>query len=173
MLMLRLLWVMSAQPIEVPPNLDSAIAASKFIHGAPAHGTPGPWVLTGFRLGRDALQRVGLQRSQAFEIEVVHRTLMQVRYTCMVDGVMAATGVSPGKMNVSLESVPSEDDMETVVTHRKTGRQWVYRMLPAFRDKIRSIDYAQFPQTAKWLESVPFQDMFIVTSTTLSPSKSP
>jgi uncharacterized GH25 family protein len=143
-------------------DTESPIAATRLIHGSPSHGVPGPWALAGYRIGAHALKRLGLGREQAFEIEVIHRAVPSVRYTCMADGVMAATGVSPGKMNVSIEKVSAEDEIEMAVTHRKTKRQLVYRLTPTFRDRFRETDFADFPRAATALEATGDAEIFSV-----------
>lgn len=156
-----LLLVLSAVPAKALDPADP-IAASRFIHGAPDHGVPGPWVLSGFRIGADALKRLGLTRAQSFELDVVHRAVPQVRYTCMADGLMASTGASPGKLNLTLEKVPTEDELETVITHKRTKRQLVYRLKKEFRDQIRETDYADFPKAAKLVAATKDGDLFTV-----------
>jgi len=161
-MVLMLFSFLLAQPDAGESTWSKAIAETQFVHGSPSHGVPGPWALTGYRIGEDALARLGLTRVQAFELNVLHRAVPNVRYTCMVDGVAAATGASLGKMNLPLESVSSEQDMQTIITHKKTGRRLVYTLRAAFRDKIRPVDYGDFPKNAKWLETVPVKDMFEV-----------
>jgi formylmethanofuran dehydrogenase subunit E len=156
-----LLALLSAAPTGVPAKTDP-IAASRFIHGAPAHGVPGPWVLSGYRVGAHALKRLGLTREQAFELEVVHRAVPEVRYACMADGLMASTGASPGKLNLSMENVDTEDELETIVTHKKTGLQLVYRLKKELRDRIRETDYADFPRAAKMLAALKDDALFTV-----------
>lgn len=154
----------------LPERIDP-VAATRFIHGSPPHGVPGPWALSGFRIGANALKRFGLAPAQSWELDVVHRAVPNVRYTCMADGVMASTGVSPGKMNLSVEKVATEDEIETVVTHKKSGKQLVYRLKKSFRDRIRDVDYAQFPEAAKKLESTTDDEMFTVEERAPAASK--
>jgi hypothetical protein len=149
-----------------PAPAPRAVEATRFIHGSPAHGVPGPWALSGFRIGADALRRLGLTREQAFELEVVHRAVPQVQYTCMADGLMAATGASPGKMNLSVEKVKEESEIETVITHCRTGRQLVYRLKRAWRDTIRGVPYADFPKAALRLEATADAEVFTVEERT-------
>jgi hypothetical protein len=159
-----------AVPVSAPPAASTtnrtaeseAVRDTRFVHGSPPNGVPGPWALSGWRIGANALKRLGITREQAWEIEVVHRTVFEVRYTCMADGLMASTGVSPGKMNLSLEKVANEDQLETVITHKKSGRRLIYRLTQAFRDRIRDIDYADFPKAAKTLEGLKDEEIFTV-----------
>ena len=109
--------------------------------------------------------RAKLTREQAWELKVTHRSQQEVRYTCMADGLMAATGVSPGKMNLVMQPASSEDQLETVIEHLPTHTVLVYRLKPAFRDLIRPIDYADFPKAARLVEQTPDDQLFTVEVT--------
>lgn len=149
-----------------PAPMD-AVTATRFVHGSPPHGVPGPWALSGYRIGANALKRLGLTREQSFELDVVHRSEPSIRYTCMADGLMASTGASPGKLNVKLENVGSEDELVTIVTHARSKRALTYRLTKTFRDRIREVPYADFPKAAKALEKLSDAEVFTVEETTL------
>ena len=164
--------VVEAQPGETkavegkaaePKPVDTdATRDVRFVHGAPAHGVPGPWAMAGYRIGKNALERLGITRERSWEIVVTHRCPSKVQYTCMLDGLLAATGASPGKMNLVHETAADEDSLETVVVHTPTNRQLVYRLKKELRDKIRPIDYAEFPAAEKMLESLKDDEIFEV-----------
>lgn len=158
---LALVVALAAAPVPM-----DAVSATRFVHGAPPHGVPGPWALSGYRIGANALKKLGLTREQSFELDVVHRSEPSIRYTCMADGLMASTGASPGKLNVKLENVGSEDELVTVVTHAKSKRVLTYRLTKAFRDRIREVPYAEFPKAAKELEKLSDAELFTVEETT-------
>src|SRR3954447_14031898 len=61
------------------------------------HGASGPWAVVGYRMGERALKDLGLHR-HSFSLMVVHRCPAQVQYSCVADGLQAATGASPGKL---------------------------------------------------------------------------
>lgn len=138
------------------------ISATRFVHGSPEHGYPGPWALAGFRIGEDALHRLGLRREDAFQLDVVHYAVPEVRYTCVADGVTAATGVSVGKMNLRLEKVTREGELHTVVTDKKSGRQLIYRLIPSFRDRMRDVPFSDFPKAAQELAAMKNEEIFTV-----------
>lgn len=146
---------------------SEAVAATRFVHGAPPHGVPGPWALCGFRMGAHALKHWGLTRERSFELTIEHRSPQSVRYTCMADGVMAATGASPGKLNLALKKVATEDELETVITHKKSKRQLIFRLTRKARDHMRDIDYADFPGAATWLEAQSDEALFTVVEKAL------
>ena len=82
------------------PAVAACLARVKEVHGA-----AGPWAVAGYRIGERALKELGLPR-HSHKLEVVHRCPMQVQYSCMADGLSAATGASPGKLNLRLEESP-------------------------------------------------------------------
>lgn len=163
---LALVVLLSASPDAGAPF--DAVAAARLVHGSPPHGVPGPWVLGGTRIGADALKRLGLTREQSFELSVVHRAVPSVQFACVADGVMASTGVSPGKLNLSVESVSSEDELATVVTHAKSKRVLTYRLTKSFRDRMRDVPYAEFPKAAKALEKLADAEVFTVEESALA-----
>ena len=98
------------------------------------HGTAGPWVVAGYRIGERALKDLGLPR-QSHDLEVVHHCPLQVQYSCMADGLSAATGASPGKLNLRIEeALPS--GLKTLVRDRQRGRSLTFTLTPEF---VRSV----------------------------------
>jgi formylmethanofuran dehydrogenase subunit E len=69
------------------------------------------------------------------DLEVIHRCPLQVQYSCMADGLSAATGASPGKLNLRIEESPVNGLM-TVVRDRGKGHGLTFTLKPEF---IRSI----------------------------------
>jgi hypothetical protein len=148
-----------------------AEAEVRFVHGAPPHGTPGPWALCAWRIGVDALARLGAARERAWELDVVLRAPREVRYACMLDGLLAATGASPGKLGLRLEPVEGEAALQALVTHRPSGRTLTYTLPAAVRDAIREVDYADFPAAAAWLEARGPEELFECAETKVAPGK--
>lgn len=132
------------------------------VHGAPAHGVPGPWALAGWRIGKDALERLGASRRQPWALLVTHRSPREVGYTCMLDGLQAATGASPGKMNLLHEAI--EDGLETVIVDRRSGRTLTYRLAPEFEARFGDVDHADFPAAAFSLDALPDEAVFTVVA---------
>ena len=73
------------------------------------HGAAGPWAVAGYRIGARALKDLNLPR-HAFPILVVHRAPAEVRFSCVADGLQAATGASPGKLNLRVEGSGGRGD---------------------------------------------------------------
>ena len=95
------------------PAVAACLARVKEVHGA-----AGPWAVAGYRIGERALKELGLAR-HSHELDVVHRCPMQVQYSCMADGLQAATGASSGKLNLHIEEA-TVDGLQTVVRNRST-----------------------------------------------------
>lgn len=135
-----------------------------YVHGAPPHGVPGPWVILGYRAGQEAVRRLGIDRSHAWDVRVVHAAPPRVQYTCMLDGLTAATGASSGKLNLILRPVDTESEIETIVSRRIGGETRSLRITYplSIRDHIRDVDYADFPQWADRLDSMPDEQLFRV-----------
>ena len=104
------------------------------------HGGAGPWAVVGYRIGERALRDLDLPR-QSFALLVVHRSPAEVQYSCVADGLQAATGASAGKLNLKLETVEAEQ-LETVVEDRRSGRRLRFRIKPALADTILNIPMA-------------------------------
>src|SRR5262245_60753257 len=73
---------------EPPSGVDADLAEVARIHGG-----SGPWAVAGFRMGRHALKKLGLEK-HSFDLEVVHHSPQKVQFSCMADGAAAATGAS-------------------------------------------------------------------------------
>jgi formylmethanofuran dehydrogenase subunit E len=103
---------------------------------AAVHGAPGPWAVAGYRMGRYALGKLGLERG-TFDLEVSHRTPRQVMFSCIADGAAAATGASAGKLNlVMLDGTESE----LATTYRQKSKDRVVTLRPTASFRARYAD---------------------------------
>lgn len=113
-------------------DADHALAAVTHIHGG-----AGPWAAAGYRMGKLALELLGVARG-SFDLEVIHFTPRQVQYSCIVDGAIAATGASLGKLNVALaDALPS--DTRTLYRRRSTGAELTLRVTAAFAARFSNV----------------------------------
>lgn len=103
------------------------------------HGHLGPWAVIGYRVGERALKESGLPRSTK-DLVVVHYCPEAVQYTCMLDGLHAATGASIGKLTLKHEVVPA-DQLHTVVVDRKHGRRYQFTVNPQLVSSILNLDH--------------------------------
>lgn len=104
---------------------DPAIERVSLIHG----GT-GPFAIAGYRMGVAALRQLKTNRGN-FQLEVVHYSPRVVQWSCIIDGLQAATGASLGKLNLRLEE-STPDHVYSIIRNRKTGQQVKVRLTPAF-----------------------------------------
>ena len=103
------------------------------------HGAPGPWAVAGYRMSEHALAKLGLERG-SFDLQIVHWTPNEVRYSCIADGAAAHSGASLGKLNLSLVET-SADNVLTIYRDKKTGKSLALRPTASFRQR-----YADTPR---------------------------
>jgi formylmethanofuran dehydrogenase subunit E len=130
------------------------------------HGAAGPWAVAGYRIGERGLKELGLRR-HSFAMRVVHHCPAQVQYSCIADGLQAATGASPGKLNLKVEEAPA-DRLRTVVEDRKTGRQLIFTLRPEFVNSIRDLPGNQLEQAGRRVAALPDDAIFQVEEKRIS-----
>lgn len=95
-----------------------------------------PAAVAGYRLGHAALKALNLERGSS-DLLVVHRCTPEPGYAATADGLQAATGASPGRMNMQLEEATTPDRVEALILNRETGRWLVGRLTPMFLELVR------------------------------------
>jgi formylmethanofuran dehydrogenase subunit E len=125
---------------------------------ATIHGGAGPWAVAGYRMGRYALARLGLER-QSFDLEVTHRTPEEVQFSCIADGASAATGASVGKLN--LHVVPgTEADVATTYRRKSTGESVTLRPSRAFAERFRDVPRERLAEAGRQVLALPDAEVF-------------
>ena len=137
------------------PSSAAALDQVAFIHG----GT-GPFAVAGYRIGERALKALNVSRG-TFSLEVIHKTPNEVQWSCVADGVQAATGVSIGKLNLKLESV-SRDAVETIVRDRASGRTIVFRLKPQFVKRYLDLSHEKLEAAGREVLSLSDEQIFSV-----------
>lgn len=134
------------------------------------HQFPSPFELLAIEIrtvletiGERALKELGLPR-YSFALDVVHYAPAQVQYSCVADGVQAATGASPGKLNLHVEEATA-DQLCTVISDRKTGRVLTFTLHPAFIRSIKDLPHGRFEAEARRIASLPDDAIFEITKT--------
>lgn len=94
------------------------------------HGGAGPFAVAGYRMGDAALRMLKLRRG-SFDIEVIHHAPREVQWSCIIDGLQAATGASLGKLNLKLVEAPRAN-LHSIVRNRKTGETVKLHLTPSF-----------------------------------------
>jgi formylmethanofuran dehydrogenase subunit E len=136
-------------------DVDAKVAMVAFVHGG-----AGPWAVAGFRMGEFALHELGLPRG-SFDLEVIHHTPHQVRYSCMADGEAAATGASLGKLNLTLaDAAPAET--HTVFRRRSTGQAVDLRFTAAFAARYLDVPRDRLAEAGREVMVLRDADIFEV-----------
>jgi formylmethanofuran dehydrogenase subunit E len=126
-----------------------------------AHGAAGPWAVAGYRIGERALKDLGLPR-HSHNLEVVHYCPLQVQYSCMADGLSAATGASPGKLNLRIEET-TVTGLKTRVGDRERGRGLTYTLTPEFIRSIANLPLDRLEAAGRRVALLPDEAIFTVT----------
>jgi formylmethanofuran dehydrogenase subunit E len=126
-----------------------------------AHGAAGPWAVAGYRIGERALKDLGLPR-HSHDLEVVHRCPLEVQYSCMADGLSAATGASPGKLNLRIEESPV-NGLKTLVRYRERGRSLTFTLKPEFVRSIANLPLDRLESEGRRVASLPDEAIFDVS----------
>jgi formylmethanofuran dehydrogenase subunit E len=143
------------------PAPDAAEIADCLTRVREIHGAAGAWAVAGFRIGDRALKDLSLPR-HSFSLLVVHHAPAQVQYSCIADGLQAATGASAGKLNLKVEEVPLEQ-LSTTVEDRKTGRRLTFTLRPEFIRSIKDLPGGRAVEEGKRVASLPDDQIFVVT----------
>jgi formylmethanofuran dehydrogenase subunit E len=137
------------------PSVAACLARVKDVHGA-----TGPWAVAGYRIGERALKELGLPR-QSHALEVVHRCPAEVQFSCIADGVQAATGASPGKLNLRIETA-SRADLRTVIRDKKSGRTLTFTLKPEFARSISDRPPGHLEAEGRRVAELPDDVIFVI-----------
>ncbi|MGC8642787.1 MAG: formylmethanofuran dehydrogenase subunit E family protein [Isosphaeraceae bacterium] len=125
------------------------------------HGHLGPWAVIGYRVGERALKESGLPRSTK-DLVVVHYCPEAVQYTCMLDGLHAATGASIGKLTLQHKVVPA-DQLHTIVVDGKHCRRFQFTVNPELVSSILNLDHEHQISEARRVAGLADEKLFRVT----------
>lgn len=104
---------------------------------AQIHGDAGAWAVAGYRMGEHALKTLGLKRG-TFGLTVEHQSPKEVRYSCIADGVQAATGASLGRLQLSWKEAKAAA-LVTVFTDKASGKSVKLKPTAAFMKKYMEV----------------------------------
>lgn len=136
------------------PSLDA-----RTVHGAPPHGIPNPWTVVGQRIGEDALRRLGSSRDDGWQLVVTLRS--PAAALPALDGLLVATGASPGKGNLLREEAAGT--VTVVVAHRPSGRVLTYQVAPAVLARLGPVASSEFPRATGAMLAVRVEELFSAT----------
>jgi len=122
------------------------------------HGATGPFAIAGYRMGFAALRELKLRRG-SFDLEVIHHAPREVQWSCIIDGLQAATGASLGKLNLTL-APSTANNVYSIVRNRKTGQAFRIELTPAFIKQHMNIPSEKLSTVGAQLADVPEDQIF-------------
>jgi formylmethanofuran dehydrogenase subunit E len=103
--------------------------------GARVHGAFGAFIPVGIRIGLNARERL---KADPRGLTVIYYNGEKPPCPCIADGVMLATGASPGQgtLQISSEKAPPGSMAVIVIRNRKTGEGFRYTIADEWLPKI-------------------------------------
>lgn len=136
------------------------------------HGVAGPFAVAGYRMGRRAMDELGLLKG-SFTLEVRHRAPAEVQWSCVVDGLQAATGASLGKLNLSLTQIADPKQVQSVVINRQTGERITFTLSDAFLKRFFNVPVPNLSAAGQEAIKLKDEEIFRVEALDKKPSGSP
>lgn len=143
-------------PTSSAKDRNAALAKVAAIHGA-----AGPFAVIGYRIGQRALVMLATPYG-SFDLDVVHRTPLEVQYSCVADGVQAATGASVGKLNLHIQEATVRQ-METIVRNKATGQGVVFRITPEAMSRFLNLPHARLEAAGRDVLDLSDDQLFSAT----------
>lgn len=123
------------------------------------HGGTGPFAVAGYRMGARAMLELELLRG-SFDWNVEHDSLPEVRWSCIADGIQAATGASVGKLTLTLIQVKEQKQVQSIIVNKKTGEKIIFRLTDSFLKKYYDTPYEQLNQMGRAVMDLKDEDIF-------------
>lgn len=141
LLLVACAWHPAAQHVHTPaPPQSSSPSPSNqpddwVALGTRIHGGFGSYVALGIRIGLDALADLNVSRG---DIDVTLVDGPETRCPCIADGLLLATGATPGRATLHIDVGKAPPGVVGIVTvrHQKTHRTMRYTVLPATRARL-------------------------------------
>jgi formylmethanofuran dehydrogenase subunit E len=121
----------------VPATVHAETKDEWITLGARIHGAFGPFIPVGIRIGLDAADKL---QADPRGLAVTYYNGAKPPCPCVADGVMIATGASPGQgtLQISPEKAPDGMMAVIVIRNRKTGEGLRYAISNEWLPKILS-----------------------------------
>ncbi len=132
---------------------DPAIERVSLIHG----GT-GPFAIAGYRMGEAALRQLKTNRGN-FQLEVIHYAPQEVQWSCIIDGLQAATGTSVGKLNLRMEP-STADQVYSIIRNRKTGAEVKLQLTSEFIQQNLNLKNEELAAAGARVTAIPEEKIF-------------
>jgi formylmethanofuran dehydrogenase subunit E len=132
--------------------------------GARVHGAFGAFIPVGIRIGLDAKERL---KAEPRGLAVVYTNGEKPPCPCIADGVMLATGASPGQgtLQIAPDKAPPGTMAIIVIRNRKTGEGLKYTIADAWLPKI--LAWNKSDPAGRYDAAMSAQDLF--TSENVTP----
>jgi formylmethanofuran dehydrogenase subunit E len=125
--------------------------------GARVHGAFGAFIPVGIRIGLDARERL---KADARGLSVVYYSGDKPPCPCVADGVMLATGASPGQgtLQISLEKAAPGSMAVIIIRNRKTGDGLKYVIADEWLPKI--LDWNKSDSASRYDSAMSAEGLF-------------
>jgi formylmethanofuran dehydrogenase subunit E len=123
------------------------------------HGGTGPFAVAGYRIGERALKELKLKRG-GFDFEVTHEAPAEVQWSCIVDGLQAATGASLGKLNLRMLKVDSPNQLRSVVTSRESKQSVTFKLRESFIKHFLNLPHEKLEAAGAEVLKLPDEEIF-------------
>jgi formylmethanofuran dehydrogenase subunit E len=125
--------------------------------GARIHGAFGAFIPVGIRIGLDAKERL---KADPRGLTVVYYHGEKPPCPCIADGVMLATGVSPGQgtLQISSEKAPSGLLAVIIIRSRKTGEGLKYTVADEWLPRI--LGWNKSDPSGRYDQAMSAEDLF-------------
>ncbi len=149
----RLTFLLPATLLAHEEDANPALDRTSMIHGG-----AGPFAVAGYRMGEAALKKLNARRG-SFDLEVIHHAPHEVQWSCIIDGLQAATGTSLGKLNLKLVEAPRAQ-VHSVVRNRKTGEAVKLSLSPGFVKEFLNVPTKQLSEAGFQVSKLPDEKIF-------------
>ena len=95
---------------------------------------------------------------------MTHESPANVQWSCIADGLQAATGVSVWKLNLHYNVVP-KSQMRSIVRERKIGRQVILKLKPDFLIHFLNLPEERLPEAGKDVMALNDDEVFVIVAT--------
>lgn len=96
------------------------------------HGHVGPYVVLGALMGEHAIQQHDMPRY--FGVTVTVKCPAAPPHSCLIDGLMASTGATMGKRNITLED---SEEIEVTIKDDESGEAVIYRLNDSIKNQLK------------------------------------
>lgn len=147
-------------PHSTSPTTQATASTEAMIQQVAAvHGAAGPFAMAGYRMAQHAMRALRSKRWD-WSLRALHATPHKVQWSCIADGVQAATGVSAGKLSLRIKKVKTNKETLTLIWHRKRNIVIRYRLTPSFVKRFLHTPRQQLKAAARQVATLPESQIF-------------